>query len=726
MTSKRHGTQSSRFIQLMGCKLPFAAISVTLGALASPAHAELCKLDGVPKFGVEASMVVNADCIDPDYNEKTFVIDSTSALSLALPDGSSIPFTEVKGHFPATRTTEHLPPGVTGSPTTASHAVTWRFPARDFWRNRFFQQSYPLPIEDLNTVDSRFAFTNGAYTVGVIPGNTLTGYRVIASAAKLAKAYANQLYDNNAPVRGFIYGQSGGSVQMMAANEATTGVWDGIVPVVIATDGLTMHSFQWGGLYALTVPNAKRKTISEASAPGSGQDIYAGLTPEERAGLDELLNAGFARKALEGWDFSVAGALSLSGALAKFDPAYEEDFWSKPGYEGTAPPDFLRAAMVDGFAEVQSVERDANDTITAVNLEPATVPPLGSIGAEGLQFYVYAKNGLTRIVDGEAQGLLGELNGHRLKLNEANSPVLLAALTVGAKVRINNRFVLAACFYPRHSIIDNGNPGYDQYRHADGSPKFVQREVQTSYIPNISTTGGRRQTGNLTVKTIVLENLFDPASYPYVASFYEQQVRTAIGPHNFERMFRNYFQDNAPHGAFPDPADGAAEAALGTKVANVGGILHQTLLDLAAWVEDDVTPLKSSRYSRDPMNQISLPASAKARHGLQPVVNLSANGIARAEVGVGESVTLTAEAEMPDKAGKIVQYAWYLGTPEGNFEPTVVVLPQSTFQVERVISFSTPGEYSITFRVNGQRDGLTDLEDPTLLQNISRAQVIVR
>lgn len=703
-----------------------AAVAIALGVLASPVHADPCKVDGAPKFGGEAPMIIDADCVDPDYNEKTFVIDSSSALSLTLPDGSSIPYTEVRGHFPATRTPNLLPAGVTGSPTTASHSVTWRFPARAYWRNRFFQQSYPLPIENLNTVDSRFAFTNGAYTVGVIPGNTVAGYRVIAGAAKLARAYANQLYGNDAPVHGFIYGQSGGSVQMMAANEATTGVWDGIVPVVIATDGLTMHSFQWGGLYALTVPYAKRKAISEASAPGSGRDIYAGLTPDERAGLDELLNAGFARKALEGWDFSVAGATTLSGALAKFDPSYEDDFWSKPGYEGANPPDFLHAAKVDGFAVVQSVERKADNSITAVNFEPGTVPPLGTVGTEGLQFYVYATDGVTRIVDVEAQGLSGELSGSRLKLNESNSPLLLSALTVGAKIRINNRFVLAACFYPRHSILDNGNPGYDQYRNSDGSPKFVQREVQTSYIPNIGTTGGRMQTGNLTVKTIVLENLFDPASYPYVASFYEEQVRAAIGSGRADKMFRIYYQDNAPHGAFPDPVDGAAEAALSTKVANVGGILHQTLLDLAAWVERDVTPLKSSRYSLDSMNQISLPNSASARHGLQPVVDLTANGSVRAETGVGEPVTLTAAAEMPDNAGKIVQYAWYLGMPDGKFEPTVKVQPQTKHQIGRVVRFSTPGTYSITLRVNGQRNGLAGLDEPTLLQNISRVQVIVR
>src|SRR5579872_4001129 len=164
----------------------FAMTAMALALVASPGRAATCAVEGEPRFGAEAPLMIDADCVDPDYNEKTFVIDSTNSKTLTLPDGSSIPYTEVKGHFPATRIAAQLPQGVTGSPTTASHAVTWLFPDRAYWHNRFFEQSYPLPIEFLNVVDSRFAFTHGGYTVSVIPGNFTTGYRVNAAAAKLA------------------------------------------------------------------------------------------------------------------------------------------------------------------------------------------------------------------------------------------------------------------------------------------------------------------------------------------------------------------------------------------------------------------------------------------------------------------------------------------------------------------------------------------------------------
>ena len=291
-------------------------IAMMVSLFASPALAATCPLPGGQLFaGIEQSMAVDATCTDPDYNETTFVLDKVEPKTFALPDGSSITYTEVTGHFPATR--HGLPAVTTQSPTTAAHRVTWKFPDKARWRNRFFQQTYPLPFEMLNTVDERFALTNGGFTVGISPGNPNVGYRVPAAAAQLAKAHATKLYGNTARIYGYLYGQSGGSVQAIAASEGTSGVWDGIIPVVIATDGLTMHSFQWANLYALALPQAKREAIAAAVAPGSGRDIYAGLTGDERAILDELLSAGFARPALEDMKFAVGFGPGNLGATGK-------------------------------------------------------------------------------------------------------------------------------------------------------------------------------------------------------------------------------------------------------------------------------------------------------------------------------------------------------------------------------------------------------------------------
>ena len=340
---------------------------------------------------------------------------------------------------------------------------------------------------------------------------------------------------------------------------------------------------------------------------------------------------------------------------------------------------------------------------------------------------MYLPDGVSRVLNGQARGLSGKLAGNKLILDGANDAVLLGALSAGAKIRINNRFMLAACFYPRHSILDNGSPAYNQYKNADGTPKYVQRPVQTADVANIRAAGGRRETGHLKVRTIVLENLFDPASYPYVGGFYAEQVRQAMGSRAADSMFRIYYQDNAPHGAFPTTMPGPDAAKQATKIASVGGILNQTLLDLANWAERGVTPLPSSRYSRDAMNQIVLPKYAQARGGLQPVVDLTANGATRAQVGVNQRVTLAAKIEMPPRAGKIVQYAWYLGTPDLKFEPNVELsAPQAMLDVKRTVSFPAPGEYSITIWVEGQRNGLRGANETTYLENVARVRVVVR
>ena len=238
-------TRWTAFAAATGAALVAGLVSLT-------ATAATCQFIAGPQVaGIEPQLAVDGTCSDPDYNETTLVIDSTEQKTLALADGTKLAYTEVKGHFPPTRTQADLPAGIFQSPTTAKHDVLWRFPEKKYWRNRFFQQTYPLPADMLNTVDNRFTFVDGGgFMVGITPGSPTVGYRVPAAAAKLAKDYANKHYGNTRRIYGYLYGQSGGSVQAMGANEGTTGVWDGIMPVVIATDGLNTHSFMWGALRA--------------------------------------------------------------------------------------------------------------------------------------------------------------------------------------------------------------------------------------------------------------------------------------------------------------------------------------------------------------------------------------------------------------------------------------------------------------------------------------------
>lgn len=700
-----------------------------VGALAisciafTPAMAASCEPLGEPLFGsTVAPLAVDASCVDPEYNSGTLVIDSTQSKTLQLPSGGTINYTEVQAHFPAAEITRQSPDKSGHHSETVVHRVVWRFPEKQFFRNRFFQQTYPLNLPMLNTVDLRFAFeTAGGYTVGIMPGNPNLGYRVPAAAAKLAKEYARKFYSTDARIFGYLYGQSGGSVQTIAAAETTTGVWDGLVPVVIAIDGLNNHSFDWGALYNLAIPEQKRKAIADAAAPGSGKDIYAGLDSEERAVLDEVLSAGFPRNVFETMQFSLGSAMLGLGSLSSLDPGYFAEFWTKPGYEGANPPAFLKAAIVDGVATIATINRNAQGVATAVSFDPASMPALGTNGSDGVQFTVLQDGAETR----EGSTLKGKLDGATLKLDDGkNDPALLATLTNGTKVRLDNRMVLALAFYPRHSILDNGNPAYNQYRNSDGSPKYVQRPRTPVAIPllsNIAAAGGVLQSGRIKTKTIVFENLSDGNSYPYVAGYYAGQVKHSLGAKRAAQMFRLYYQKNGFHGAFLDPLPGK----FGTMTAATGGTLHQVLLDLADWAEKGIAPRPSTRFTVDRMNQVEVPASAAARGGHQPATELTVNGGKRAVVAVNQQVTLAGRITMPLGPGKVVQYDWYLGPPDGSFEPAIkLAVPKSIVVVNRSISFQKPGEYMITLRATGQRDGKQDTT--TLLYNIDRVRVVVQ
>ena len=153
------------------------------------------------------------------------------------------------------------------------------------------------------------------------------------------------------------------------------------------------------------------------------------------------------------------------------------------------------------------------------------------------------------------------------------------------------------------------------------------------------------------------------------------------------------------------------------------GIFQQSMQDLMAWAEKGVVPPPSTRYTIS-NGQVIPAARAAERHGLQPVMSLSANGVPRANVGVNQPVKLVATLEMPPRTGRIVQYNWTIG--DKTDAPTVIAKPQPLVQTERTVTFAVPGTYVVRLSVNGQRDGLVAPADQTLLQNYKEVRVVVQ
>ena len=140
-----------------------------------------------------------------------------------------------------------------------------------------------------------------------------------------------------------------------------------------------------------------------------------------------------------------------------------------------------------------------------------------------------------------------------------------------------------------------------------------------------------------------------------------------------------------------------------------------------------MAPPASSRYSLDAMNQVVLPEKASERHGLQPVVHLTANGKVRAEVAINQPVNLQGNVEMPPGTGKVLQYDWYLGKGDFAYEPaTKLAEARAAVSATRTVSFAAAGEYTVTLRTFAQRAGMGDVTSPTLLQNLARVRVVVR
>lgn len=681
--------------------------------------------------GVEPQLFIDATCIDPVYNEDTFVITGTEQLSFQVPDGALIPYTEVTGYFPATNTPETLPTNVRQSPTTFRQEYVLRFPAKEYWQNRSFLQQHPAGG---GAVDNRMAFTNGAFSIiwkSASTPNAVASHRHEAAMTKVANAYANKHYDNGDKIYNYFWGCSGGGVVAQAAAENTVGVWDGVQAQCTGTSvDSQYHSFLWQAHYTMAISQEKRDAIAAAAAPGGTGDIYAGLNEEERSVLNELLGGGYPL-AIIGNHFTRLIPLIDPIGLRPADPTYEDDFWSKPGYAGVNPPSYLKAALVDGWATITDIKRDANGAPIEVQFDPATVPDLGTIGDTYLEYWVYADNGKTRLIDPERPVGVPTGNKRRYSLQGkfdpesgvlaltgterdifggespiTNSPLLLDALKVGSKVRVNNRFILAMYFYPRHTVV-SGIRSHDQYRNADGSAKYPQRpSIGHLYYSNYRTMGGRVETGDIKTRTMIIEGMGDNLSWPIFNASYAERIQSALGKEKAEDMMRFYLHDNGKH----------------TTGGGEWGIFQQSIQDLMAWVEQGIAPPPSTRYSIQNGQVIPAPRAAD-RYGLQPVMNLTVNGGSRVEVGVNQPVQLAALMEMPPQAGKIVRYQW---TVDGTEEAwTNLSTPKLRLDVDREIAFPEDGSYLIRLTVNGQRDGLLDPADQTLLRNFAEVRVVV-
>ena len=225
--------------------------------------------------------------------------------------------------------------------------------------------------------------------------------------------------------------------------------------------------------------------------------------------------------------------------------------------------------------------------------------------------------------------------------------------------------------------------------------------------------------GKFKGKMIVLSSLWDREAFPWQADWYRSKVHDNLGD-STDNYFRLWYTDHALHGDLTLQEDP-------TRTVSYLGVLQQALLDLSNWVEKGITPASTTSYKVED-GQIKVPSSAHDRNGIQPTINLMANGTKRADIRTGQKVKLTAIVEVPVNGGKLVEAKWDFegkGTYPVNGEFKSIDKSNRHYSVAATYKFNNAGTYFITLRVASQREGNANTSY-TRIQNLDRVRVVVR
>lgn len=592
------------------------------------------------------------------------------------------------------------------------------FPPQAQYCGRFFHNTYPLAVHedvgpfpiafDVATGDLGFSFDSGAYYVQTNLGGkdragmadpAIAAYRVNAAAAKYSRVVAAQMYGEHRPW-GYLFGGSGGSYQTIGSAENTRGIWDGFMPFVMATPNAIPSMFTIR-MHALRVLRERKvlPAIMDAIDPGGGGDPHATLNARESAALTEATRMGFPPRGW--WAYKTLGSgyfSEVAPLVPMLDPTYVDDFWTQPGYLGSDPAEGLDRLR---FTFDTTVVR----TIDAFHkkAELAAVPERDFADAHLV------------VLSGAAAGKsipIAWIDGRIVSFALASDQTAVAALAAGDRVRIDNRWALALQTYHRHQLPSADYCGWDQFRTADGTPRYPQREVLIGPL-GASGTAGSVPDGRISGKMLVVECLMDIDALAWQADWYRGKVRDALGE-DYESQFALWFVDHAQH---DNPQTPAAQA----RTVNFSGVLQQGLRDLAAWVEQGRRP-HDTRYQVEDA-QVQVPARAQDRGGIQPVVELRANGGVRAEIAAGAPVNFEAVIELPPDAGSLVAAEWdFEGS--GTFPVAAEIAPgQSWLKLSASHRYARPGTYFAVLRATSQREGNTQTTYGRI-QNLARVRVV--
>ena len=629
------------------------------------------------------------------------------------------------------------------------------FPPKPKYLGHFFQYITPVPDSETLSQGNRgeedrigFSLASGAYFIETngggpagmaMPGSgvdpSIAGYRVNAAAARYSRLVAQQIYGGKRPY-GYAFGGSGGAFRTLGGIENTVGVWDGVVPYVVGSPMAIPNVFSVR-MHAMRVLKDKFPQIVDAMDAGGSGDLYAGLNDEEAAALREVTRMGFPPQSWFGYKTMGVHAFAvLYPGIVQADPQYFTDFWHVPGYLGANPPRSLIMARIQHRTTVKLTLNEAEASRRGLEISHLTGQARGTADKawQAMQdaaakipvaFQLTDAPPQVDFLGGDLIILTGAAAGMKVSLRQivgdivvvgVADPKVLSLIAAGDQVQVDNSNFLAAQTYHRHQVPGPDYYVWDQFRGPDGKPIYPQRPMLLGplFAANAS---GSVQNGKFQGKMILIENLWDREAFPWQGDWYRTKVLANLGD-RLDDNFRLWFVDHALHGDSTQQEDP-------THTVSYLGVLQQALRDLAGWVEKGQLPPPSTTY-RMMDGQVVVPPTATERKGIQPVITVEANGHARAEVRVGEPVTLTARIEVPKQTGSIVTAEWDLdGSGTFGVKADMTQTPGPLVSVKLPHSFDKPGTYFVTLRAVSQRDG--DRETPfARVQNLGRARVVVR
>ncbi|MVM33740.1 hypothetical protein GO755_27125 [Spirosoma sp. HMF4905] len=629
------------------------------------------------------------------------------------------------------------------------------FPSKEQYQGRFFQYITPVPDNEYLSQGATgegdkigFSIASGAYFIetngggkAAMPGPganaSIGAYRANAAVAAYSRVVATKQFGGGRPY-GYAFGGSGGAFRTISSIENTNGVWDGVVPYVLGSPMALPNVFTVR-MHAMRVLQHKFPQIVDALEPGGSGDMYAGLNDEEQAALREVTKMGFPPKAWSNYQkMGIHAFPAIYPALTAIDKKYFSDFWTVPGYLGANPPASLLGGRIQQVSKIKTsitqeqaiklglvqgpLPGEAHGTADAawkaIGEKGGTMPVAFQLDSPlpAVQFL----GGELIIKSGAAAGktlLLTQIAGDKVVLG-TNDLKLLAQIKSGDEVQVDNSNFLAAQTYHRHQVPGKDYPVWDQFRDATGKPIYPQRPMLIGPLMAMGATG-TLQSGKFKGKMILVESLWDTEAYPWQADWYRSKVKETLGD-SLDNHFRLWFTDHANHADYIQPGDP-------THIVSYLGVLQQALRDLSLWVEKGVAPPANTTH--DVVDgQVVVPASATARKGIQPVIDLRVNGRKQIEVPTGQPVNFMAQIEVPPNTGKVVSAEWDfegVGTfpVKGKLESATKAGSPTT--VKATYTFSKPGTYFTILRAASQRQG--DTKTPyARIKNLDRVRVVVK